>query len=369
MIKTLYLHIGTGKSGSTTIQNFLFGNRDLLIKNDIYFPVVPGTRHHVRIPAYATVGSRIHSILNRIDIFSEKEAIQFKTEFEAEFRAELKNCGASNAVLTSEFCFSLIQVEIDSLASLLKSVAENVKIVVYLRRQDDFWVSRYAQTIKSGAQLEKFSLPAESEINRILDYYAIVKRWEEAFGLESIIVRPFEKQQLKQGDPAKDFLSILGLKYTSEYVAPAFLNKRVDASTLEMVRRINLVLSKKNDTAQLPVAQRLRVISQEISGGEAYEVSSNDRIALMELFGEGNQKIARRYLNRESGVLFYEAVMTSYSSDTNEIDIDSAVDFAARLCVWNEKNVSYLESRIRELESSLIIHKKKRPRSFWKMFK
>lgn len=35
----LYLHIGTMKTGTSTIQDFLFFNRELLIKNDFLYPI------------------------------------------------------------------------------------------------------------------------------------------------------------------------------------------------------------------------------------------------------------------------------------------------------------------------------------------
>jgi len=113
MVKTLYLHIGQGKAGSTTIQYFLFNNKKLLLENDVYFPSSPGFPSHVRIPAYATVGSRNHSMyknitpLHRVGVKNAKDADVFKNDFEKEFKNELKNCGASNVVLTSEFCFFL----------------------------------------------------------------------------------------------------------------------------------------------------------------------------------------------------------------------------------------------------------------------
>lgn len=293
MVKTLYLHIGQGKARSTTIQHFLFNNKKLLLENDVYFPLSPGFPHHVRISAYAIAGSRNHSILHRVGVKNAKDADVFKNDFEKEFKNELKNCSASNVVLTSEFCFSLLQNEVDNLNDLLKLVAKKIKIIVYLRRQDNHWVSRYAQSIKSGYSIEKFGLPGKKQIDQILDYYSIVRRWENAFGIENIIVRPFEKIQLFESDLIKDFLKVLGLDCSSQYSLEKHLNKRIDANTMEVVRRINQYISVADSEWELKAAYTLKAAAQEISEGLPYEMSYENRVHLMKYFKVGNKKLAQ----------------------------------------------------------------------------
>ena len=49
----LYLHIGTEKTGTTTIQSFLAANRDLLKRNRILYPRAPGEQNHRALAAAA----------------------------------------------------------------------------------------------------------------------------------------------------------------------------------------------------------------------------------------------------------------------------------------------------------------------------
>lgn len=47
MKKTLYIHAGTHKTGTTAIQKFLSANRDLLAKNGYLYPGTDQGHHDV----------------------------------------------------------------------------------------------------------------------------------------------------------------------------------------------------------------------------------------------------------------------------------------------------------------------------------
>ena len=49
----LYLHIGTEKTGTTSVQKFFKANRALLAKNGIVYPVAPGKQNHMGLAASA----------------------------------------------------------------------------------------------------------------------------------------------------------------------------------------------------------------------------------------------------------------------------------------------------------------------------
>ncbi len=52
MDKTATLHIGTTKTGSTSIQKFLTHNRTVLARNSVLYPEALGPINHNAIPVY-----------------------------------------------------------------------------------------------------------------------------------------------------------------------------------------------------------------------------------------------------------------------------------------------------------------------------
>ncbi len=86
----------------------------------------------------------------------------------------------------------------------------SVKIIVYLRRQDTYLESFYAQKAKYGMLNERMF--SEKKLQRSLYYKKFLDSWAQFFGKENIIVRVYEKAKLYRNDAVNDFFHIIGLK-------------------------------------------------------------------------------------------------------------------------------------------------------------
>ena len=64
-----------------------------------------------------------------------------------------------------------------------------VKIICYLRRQDDLKQSIYNQSVKVG-----FSEEVIAHDKYPLDYYSLLEKWSAAFGRDNVIVRVYSKR-------------------------------------------------------------------------------------------------------------------------------------------------------------------------------
>ena len=96
----------------------------------------------------------------------------------------------------------------------------SLKVIVYLRRQDEFLYSRWNQRIKAAVGLaspdyvttwqELMNHPPQS----ILNYYEMLNKIADYIGKESIIVRRFDKNHFLYGQTIyEDFLHAIGLEY------------------------------------------------------------------------------------------------------------------------------------------------------------
>jgi len=363
MVKMLYLHIGSGKAGSTTIQHYLHNNKARLQDNDIFLPESTCPPHNINIAAFAVAdscdaGEKLHPILNRIGVENVDEAMSFRNKFSKDFQDEINASDKARVVISSEFCFSLKQDEVENLYALFSPVAETIKIIVYLRRQDDFWCSRYVQNVKSGKNTDLFELPDKSDAERILDYYSILCRWASTLGKSNIIVRPFVKSQLTGFNPALDILSVIGINDFDQFIAPKYMNKRLDADTLEYVRRMNALLPTLAGDYRRS-SQRLRVAAQDVSDGVGFDISNVQKRLIMEMFESSNTKVSQNFLSDNDGTLFNDIAGTEELSQAQDIDFDTALNISAKLWLWVDDYIARLEGNNRKLKSKLDSNERK----------
>jgi len=136
--------------------------------------------------------------------------------------------------------------------------------------------------------------------------YKQVSIWAKVFGKENICVRPYEKQQYVGGDIFSDFLHQLGLEMTDEFQKPPRqINTSYRVDALEAMRLLNA----------LPLAchQEIDALLQRYSDTKGRDgdwpyalLSPAQRLSVCEFYAEANASIARNFLNRSDGRLFYE---------------------------------------------------------------
>ncbi len=145
------------------------------------------------------------------------------------------------AVVSSELFFGQsINIErmlVDIQAAL---AGHTIRIIMYLRRQDQLYASFYNQDVK-GARQWPGNAYEFYETHQIFQrgYDAIVDLWGEAFGRDAIIVRPFEPAQWPAGDMLTDFCQVTGLPPLEP--APVESNDGLGANQLYIKRCLNHV--------------------------------------------------------------------------------------------------------------------------------
>jgi len=196
-MKELVLHIGTHKTGSTSIQKNLHQNAKKLESQGVFYPTektVWGGHHqlpwalgikHPNRDINVTVDDCLDAWLNK--------------KFE-------------KIIISSEDFDFLPRDMILELKKKLRGL--NVRIVIYLRDQVSYLISDYKQhvqmeSVKFGGHLDDFYFKYKFE--RRFNYHALLMPWARIFGMTSIDVRSFSKDNLVLGDVVSDFFSKEGL--------------------------------------------------------------------------------------------------------------------------------------------------------------
>lgn len=188
----LYIHIGTHKTGTTSIQKF-FNNNFSDKNNIIFYPNIGKYEygHHDIAWSFGKDHSKLNFILSSLkDAMSEHKNILISSE---------------------EFSF-LKYSDISLFASFFKNI--DIRIICYLRKRSDFLISEYKQNImmgKSRYNRSLFQFLFETRTIERLSYFEILNKWASVFGPESIFPAIFSKSSLKNSDVIHDFIDLIGL--------------------------------------------------------------------------------------------------------------------------------------------------------------
>jgi hypothetical protein len=287
--RKLYLHIGKHKTGTSAIQFFLLKNHDRLSQKGFAYP-----KHKFDANYVSSGNAAVLTQLVQND-FSQAQA----------FTDNILKTGEEKIILSSEFLYVLDYPGIEKIKSLFQNLS--TKIIVYLRREDYLMSSGYNQMVKRRGVTENILDWWPKNLDQIRWSDTQLANWSDVFGEENIIVRPYEKGQFYSGDIFSDFLHALGLDLTEDFELPEKkINVSYRADTLEFMRLFNRLKFEEKQLKQLDWALQDYSANCNENHWPYGPLPSSDRIKIIEHFAEVNASIARKYLKRNDGRLFYD---------------------------------------------------------------
>jgi hypothetical protein len=334
----LFLHIGTEKTGTTTLQAIGGLNRALLAKSGIYYPRVPGDWNHVDLAMFAASGSssaKGHTVLDLRDIpgYETPEGLaRFRAQFAQDMREEIGAVTVPYVWMSNEHLSSRIRdpEEVDRLRILFENLFSGVTVLVWLRRQSELHLSSVSTAVKSGARLNR-PLPT-SDRHFFFNYENILDLWAGAFGKRAIKLRLYEKPLLKNGDIAADFFDAIGVPMPDGLELVNDFNKRLDGATATFLHLFNQQIPRLLPDRD-PDSDDIVEALEEISTGAPYSLPSEDLAKIDAVYQASNDRVAMRYLGRP-GPLFPPKPLPAHN-DKPLLTVEGAVEIAAKL--WRYK--------------------------------
>ena len=305
-MKKIYLHIGYHKTGTTAIQALLTYNETFLNKKKALYPVNCRIANNVK-----SGGPQIyaHHLLPKYILSDAQNELE-------DLIAEINKSKAETIILSSEvFCqeFRTNEDNFVKLKSLFRDF--ELKIIIYLRPQEDLFESVYNQLIKDSKSFERLdsSVLANGQLGTYYDFFHLVRLWEKYFGADSIIVRPYERKQFYGEDLLKDFwYQIFFEELPKNMVIPErATNPRLELDALEFMRMINTV--DCDHEVKRHISDILLSYSENKNPNttKAFHnhglLTCKERAMINKAFSDSNSKLAKKYLNRKDGRLFYSA--------------------------------------------------------------
>jgi len=244
-MKRAILHIGTEKTGTTSIQKFLQENRIKLGANGTLFPASAGLISHQRLVVYGKQSPESDIAENSLDVNDAAELAAWKDKFAQDHCSEVlefqKRHQDSTVIYSAEHLQSRLTTiaEIKRIAHLLRPLFDTVEVVVYLRRQDLYAYSAYSTSVRGG-QRKTFSFETINAKGPYYNYRLLLENWSEVFGEDALKVRLFEKSRLVGNDVVSDFQSVTNIDTLGlNLVSPASANEALSHTALCLLREFN----------------------------------------------------------------------------------------------------------------------------------
>ncbi|MCC8050956.1 MAG: hypothetical protein LIP10_09920 [Clostridiales bacterium] len=317
-MKTLYLHIGTQKTATTSLQNFCMINQQQFHKYNYSFPVI--FPRHPQAPIrrnahFLADASPNYDATGCIEVENDntpdKQALREKrlsTGLKAVHKAFKKY---DNVILTDEdLWLSLSYGKRNPLDILLEDGNiwhYGIKVIVYLRRQDQFLSSRWNQFVKHSTtrQLtQTFPEYLDDVLLRwplVADYAGALDNIARKIGKENLIIRRFESSSWIDGSVYKDFLTALGLDPNIAFKLPKEdSNTSLTLNYVEIQRQLNLYDGLNKNQKQYLEYYLRKASSQGPQHKEYSILSMAETQEFLARYNDGNNRIVKEYLKEDA---------------------------------------------------------------------
>jgi hypothetical protein len=289
-MKKCFIHIGTHKTGTTSIQSFLYQNSDILNQKNIFYPPLVDE----------TVNAGHHSTAAMIAAINRENELKI-SEF-----IEVINSSPNDIVIVSSEIFSTIDPHL-----VQRTFAEfDCQIICSLRRQDDYLESMYREVVKNSEFLEskqKFldlvytetglELCAyQNKYNALLPFYydRFLDKWADCFGKEKIHVYAYDEPKTN-GDAVEAFLQAINLSPADfPDFKPESYNKSFQVELLQIRQIIDRKLSF---TAQSSLRGSFWWANNHFQNPQPTNFyGTEERQQIMAIVAESNLRLSQTYL-------------------------------------------------------------------------
>lgn len=303
MAKTIYIHIGPHKTGTSTIQYSLYQNRKQLQDFGILYPI-SGT-----LPGKP---SGQHNLAWEV---TEDERFTKSFGSWKNVLREIRDSKAEQVILSSEDFSHCDQQQIEKMHAFLREF--KVEVILYLRRQDlklqSQWAVRQVR-IEYPDQYDAFPVWLEKNPKEftVCEYDRLMAPWSAVFGRESIRPRVLEKDQLS-GTLLQDFLS------TCQFSNPPQIKEQENRNLSPGIKKIILFQELKKRFSENPNPAVLKKLLEAVAdyvdqtGWNQQKWSVIDRELydrISQYFEESNRRVARDFFGRDE--LFFDSYDDRY---------------------------------------------------------
>jgi hypothetical protein len=336
-----FLHIGTEKTATTTIQNFFDINRDILLEQGFIYTKTAGRTNNRALSVAAYNPSRRDDFTKDKGINSDSDLLIFQQNTIQDLEKELMEISNKDAtvIFSSEHFQSRLTnlEEIERLRNILQNLGfTDISLIVYLRRPSDIANSLYSTAIRSGACLEAPPSPKHPYWNNVCNHKNTIEKFSLVFGSNAIIPRLFDKKELINGSVIEDILNVIGIPNNQSYNIPNNANEGLSIMGVRLLIHLNKVIPLYIDNSPNPLRNNLgSYVQKHFSSGIKYIMPNNLYYEYEEEFNESNNWVKKKYFPHKES-LFPTKIPDKVSAILpSDAEVEILAQFIAD--IWNDK--------------------------------
>lgn len=224
--REIMLHIGTHRTGSTSIQAFLAKNRRALGRQGLR--VYRGSiepNNHTELYLAAMRPERDSLAKMKMKRPFDSSAVE---RARSRIHRFLDSADAEKVLFTTEG-LSLLRFpdELERLLELIRAEEHHVSVILYLRNRDDFLSSYRRQLAKQPGRepsSNRDSVLYVEPDSWLADYDHLLEVWRAAFGTDAIHVINYDAELDRAGSVIPSFVAKLGVDPSALDVRDPWLN-------------------------------------------------------------------------------------------------------------------------------------------------
>lgn len=265
-MKRVYLHIGTMKTGSSSIQETLLHNKKFFIDNKIYYCVNPMNYLNDQIDNTNNFNFDVmfinKNVYNLVTRFLEKNKMSFE-----EYKEGLPNCwdkefkkaevlGIENFIISSELLssnFENIKTKdtLNSIKEYLRIYFDEIIVIGYIREFSSWISSQVQQHIRLG-YTDNIAKEVTDSIKNV--YFPNIDEWIEVFHEKhdsKFILREFNRETLFKNDIIEDFFNIINDQLNISDIKKINVNYSIGKDACSLLYSVNQKYPFLNDKHEL----------------------------------------------------------------------------------------------------------------------
>lgn len=337
------LHLGTEKTGTSSIQHFLKKNRNAIMQQGFYFMKSTGQADDRKLSAYCLLEGQFDDFHTKNSYDTNEKKLIFEKKLVEDIANEIKVIPENihTVIFSSEHFHSRVRTHAqrEKLKSLLSRFFNTVSLITYIRPQLEMAISHYSTYLKTKGteSLEQYLTQCEPE-NYYYNYWQYLSGWASSFEDSELIVRIFEREALIDKDIVVDFCHAVGLNYSIlEKTNP--INESVTPTGQELLKIVNdnfpsLTEQGLENTTRTAFSQ----IISRLFPGSGQRPSKEEAIQIQDKFKDINDKIKHQYFQNKDRL--FDLNIEKYNP-SNSIDTNLVIFFKRFLFEYKKINSSH----------------------------
>lgn len=203
VMKTLILHLGTPKTGSSTIQASFGSASEALRKQNIIYPAWKPYNHCLNFSVLFQDDPKRSNLYRTLSPISDEAWSKEQRRLKEQWVELFDSFSSGTCVISAENLWRFNVGEVERVVAFVRPWFEEIRAVAYVRKPLALIPSMLEQEIKDLNRAVSMLQLLEGIKRKV--QYSCMRHWENCLGEDKLVLRAFEPSTFRNGSLLEDF--------------------------------------------------------------------------------------------------------------------------------------------------------------------